>query len=230
MSFPTSLVPAARSAYRSVFRAARVTFQDDPTRFAQMMAAVRPTFQSPTLTNPAQPPPVPLEGPAPDLSSPEEISKRIQEWNEVAAFLRKNVVQGRLDEQSGTYSELGVRERRGTMAGWWGIGMLGCDLCFGALQSSRDSISQWGCWGCPHCWCHQPRCLPRPVADIHFVSHTLSYLPTYTLHPLTAELRVTEDTEIGSNDSLKTPAPMPVTPFPNRNKTRRRTPAPKCGE
>lgn len=46
---------------------------------------------------------------------------------------------------------------------------------------------------------------------------------------LTSELRLTEDTEIGSNDSVKTPEPMPVTPFPNRNKSRRRTAA-KCGE
>lgn len=105
MSFPASLKPAARSAYRSVVRAARVTFQDDPARFAQLINAVRPTFESPTLTDPAKPPPPPLEGPAPDLSAPEEIAKRIQEWQEVAVFLRKNVVQGRLDQESGRYSE-----------------------------------------------------------------------------------------------------------------------------
>ena len=34
-----------------------------------------------------------------------EIQKRITEWNEIAAFLRKNVVQGEMDA-TGAYSAL----------------------------------------------------------------------------------------------------------------------------
>lgn len=39
-------------------------------------------------------------------------------------------------------------------------------------------------------------------------------------------LRVTEDTELGDNLTIKEPPILPTTPFPNRNKRRRRTPAP----
>ncbi len=106
MTFPAALRPAARSAYRDVLRAARATFHADPTRHAQFIAAVRPTFQSATLTDPAKPPVQPLEGPPVDFAAPEEIQKRIGEWKEVAEFLRKNVVQGRQDE-TGTFSESG---------------------------------------------------------------------------------------------------------------------------
>lgn len=104
MSFPAALRPAARSAYRDVLRAARVTFQQDPARHAQFVGAIRPTFMSSTLTDPSKPMVQPLEGPEVDFSAPEEVQKRINEWKEVADFLRKNVVQGRLEE-NGTYSE-----------------------------------------------------------------------------------------------------------------------------
>jgi hypothetical protein len=41
--------------------------------------------------------------------------------------------------------------------------------------------------------------------------------------PLTSiDLRITKDTELGYNDSIKQPKPMPVTPFPNRGKRKRR--------
>lgn len=104
MTFPAALRPATRSAYRDVLRAARVTFHADPARHAQFVAAIRPTFMSTTLTDPAKPPLQPLEGPPVDFAAAEEIQKRIGEWKEVASFLRKNVVQGRQDE-SGTFSE-----------------------------------------------------------------------------------------------------------------------------
>ncbi|WOO77329.1 Mitochondrial zinc maintenance protein 1, mitochondrial [Vanrija pseudolonga] len=101
-AFPQALKPAARSAYRAVLRASRQTFHADPARHSAMVTTARGVFASPTLTG-DKPPPPPLEGPAPDLSSEAELAKRIQEWNEVALFLRRNVVQGRLDESSGTY-------------------------------------------------------------------------------------------------------------------------------
>lgn len=104
MSLPAALRPAARSAYRDVLRAARVTFERDPARHAQFVGAIRPTFLSPTLTNPSKPQVQPLEGPPVDFDAPEEIQKRINEWKEVAEFLRKNVVQGRLQE-NGSYGE-----------------------------------------------------------------------------------------------------------------------------
>lgn len=117
---PASLAPAARSAYREVLRAARTTFQGDPTRHIALVTALRATFESPTLTAPtssvAHSAPKPkrrsllrkekAEGvPEVDPASPEELAKRIQEWKDVAEFLRRNVVQGRLNEETGTYSE-----------------------------------------------------------------------------------------------------------------------------
>lgn len=36
-------------------------------------------------------------------------------------------------------------------------------------------------------------------------------------------LRVTEDTELGDNETTKLPPKLPTTPFPNRNRRRRRT-------
>jgi len=38
-------------------------------------------------------------------------------------------------------------------------------------------------------------------------------------------LRVTEDTELGDNETIKVPPKLPTTPFPNRNRRRRRTAA-----
>lgn len=116
---PANLAPAARSAYRDVLRAARTTFQGDPARHVALVTALRATFESPTLTAPtgtvAHSPPKPkrrsllrkkeVEEPQVDPTSPEELAKRIQEWKDVAEFLRRNVVQGQLDEQTGTYSE-----------------------------------------------------------------------------------------------------------------------------
>ncbi|WWD04768.1 hypothetical protein V865_002839 [Kwoniella europaea PYCC6329] len=143
MSFPASLKPAARSAYRSMLRASRITFNGDPTRHVQMLSVLRQTFSSPSLT-PPQP------GSAELRSSPEatfqpiveeqveegEIKKRIEEWKETAQFLRKNVVQGVQDED--------------------------------------------GTW----------------------------------------KLRVTDETELGDNATIKEPPKLPSTPFPNRNKRR----------
>ena len=144
MTFPATLRPAARSAYRAVLRSARLTFHGDPVRHAQMLAVVRETFQSPTLTAPtlnsAAPKKPSLEDAEPvDPASPDELAKRVNEWIEVAAFLRRNVVQGELDEKKGTY-----------------------------------------------------------------------------------KLRVTADTELGDNETIKAPPVLPVTPFPNRNRRRRR--------
>lgn len=46
------------------------------------------------------------EPPAPESGgNADELIKRLGEWKEVAAFLRRNVVQGRMDE-NGTYREL----------------------------------------------------------------------------------------------------------------------------
>jgi hypothetical protein len=112
MAIPVSLAPAARAAYRAVLRSARITFAGDPIRHAQLATIMRATFESPTLTAPGKPTPASLEleegdgSAAPDLTSPAELEKRIKEWTEVAHFLRQNVVQGRLNEETGTYSEL----------------------------------------------------------------------------------------------------------------------------
>ncbi|WWC70668.1 uncharacterized protein I206_104619 [Kwoniella pini CBS 10737] len=142
MSFPTSLKPAARAAYRNMLRASRITFNGDPDRHVQMLHVLRQTFSSPSLKTPAS-------GSA-ELSSPsdatfkpiieeekipiDELTKRIEEWNEAAKFLRQNVVQGVQDED--------------------------------------------GTW----------------------------------------KLRVTEETELGDNATIKEPPKLPTTPFPNRNK------------
>ena len=82
--------------------------------------SVRATFSSPTLTapGPSRPraPPEPTScssGPVPaesetsteaavDLTSEVELQKRIDEWKEVALFLRRNVVQGVKDD-TGAY-------------------------------------------------------------------------------------------------------------------------------
>lgn len=65
-----------------------------------MQTAVRQTFSSPTLT-PPQP-----SGSDQSRSEPteEDLMKRIEEWREVAVYLRRNVVQGVQTEQ-GTFSE-----------------------------------------------------------------------------------------------------------------------------
>lgn len=143
MTFPTSLLPEARSTYRSILRAARLTFSGDIIRRAALENAARATFQSPTLTPPSKgafasgtngqggsrrvglpsakeiaamkstgagarkevdmemktdkEPPAPESG-----GNADELIKRLGEWKEVAAFLRRNVVQGRMDE-NGTY-------------------------------------------------------------------------------------------------------------------------------
>lgn len=108
---PAALAPAARSAYRSVLRSARITFSGDPARHGQMLAVLRTTFESPTLAAPssATSTPPPLEegdgSSTVDPRSPEELAKRIQEWKEVANFLRQNVVQGQLDQETGRYRE-----------------------------------------------------------------------------------------------------------------------------
>ncbi|WWC62460.1 uncharacterized protein I303_105056 [Kwoniella dejecticola CBS 10117] len=144
MSFPASLKPLARGAYRNMLRSSRITFNGDPERHVQMLSILRQTFSSPTLKPPAS-------GSA-ELASPskasfdpiveqdqipiEELTKRIEEWNEAAKFLRQNVVQGVQDED--------------------------------------------GTW----------------------------------------KLRVTEETELGDNASIREPPKLPTTPFPNRNKRR----------
>ncbi|WVW84564.1 hypothetical protein I302_106598 [Kwoniella bestiolae CBS 10118] len=142
MSFPASLKPAARSAYRSMLRASRITFNGDPTRHVQMLSVLRQTFSSPSLTPPA---PGSAELRSPDAEfkpiieeqvNEEEVQKRIEEWKETAQFLRRNVVQGVQDED--------------------------------------------GTW----------------------------------------KLRVTDETELGDNATIKEPPKLPSTPFPNRNKRR----------
>ena len=148
--FPKTLLPAARSAYRSVLRASRITFANDTPRRIQMDMAVRQTFSSPTLTSPYSPP-------SPEEASKElteaDYAKKLQDWVEVAQFLRRNVVQGEMDE-TGSYRK-------------------------SLLKSSPASS-------------------------------------------LTTGLRVTPDTDLGDNTTVKNPAPMPTTPFPNRRR--------KCGE
>lgn len=74
-------------------------------RHAQFVTVLRNTFASPTLSIPGKVTPPPLEGDIPDPASEPELRKRIQEWNDVAKFLRENVVQGRLDDKTGSYSE-----------------------------------------------------------------------------------------------------------------------------
>ncbi|WVQ80715.1 hypothetical protein IAT38_002820 [Cryptococcus sp. DSM 104549] len=136
-AFPAALKPAARSAYRDVLRAARITFQGDPTRHIAMLNTVRATFLSPTLTPPQATPPTSDGTPDVQTATEEDLAKRINDWKDVARFLRQNVVQG---EQ--------------TPEGNW-------------------------------------------------------------------KLRVTPDTELGDNASIRSPPVLPTTPFPNRNKRRR---------
>ncbi|KAE8538710.1 hypothetical protein D1P53_005073 [Cryptococcus gattii VGV] len=92
--FPAALKPAARSAYREVLRAARITFQGDPSRHYALLTALRATFSSPTLTPPpsaSSPSAIPISE---ESVGVDEIVKRITEWKELARFLKKNVVQG----------------------------------------------------------------------------------------------------------------------------------------
>ncbi|KAL7423304.1 hypothetical protein Q5752_002605 [Cryptotrichosporon argae] len=147
-AIPASLRPAARSAYRAVLRSARLTFNGDPQRYVALHTALRSTFTSPTLRAPgagaAEAAPDPLLAPVDtqvDYASEAELAKRIAEWDEVARFLRRNVVQG-VQQDSGSF-----------------------------------------------------------------------------------RLRVTPDTELGDNATIKSPPQLPVTPFPNRNRRRR-----KCGD
>lgn len=135
---------------------------DLPRRIALDQTA-RGAFSSPTLVVPAASTPdsavtAPEAEEAP--VSIEELQKRIEEWNEIAAFLRKNIVQGEKDE-SGSYSES------------TSILIL---LCPGEVIAADEE-----------------------------------------------ELRVTSDTELGSNETVKEPPKLPTTPFPNRNRR-------KCGE
>lgn len=115
MAFPAHLVPAAKSAYRSVVRSARITFQGrcslrcaccqltrtlgDPPAHKALLGVLRQTYQSPTLTTP---PRANEEPQAEEKVDDEEIARRIAEWVEVAQILRRNVVQGRLSE-TGAY-------------------------------------------------------------------------------------------------------------------------------
>ncbi|KAK4687768.1 hypothetical protein P7C73_g2348, partial [Tremellales sp. Uapishka_1] len=123
MSFPAALRPAARSAYRSVLRSARITFQGDPVRHIALLTALRHTFSSPTLATPPPSSSTSAEtaaNPAPDFPgfgpktepepvvvdtkvSEEELASRIDEWKEIAVFLKRNVVQGELDEGKGSF-------------------------------------------------------------------------------------------------------------------------------
>jgi complex III assembly factor LYRM7 len=61
-----------------------------------LMAAARQTFSSPNL-EPASSSQVSASG------SFEELQKRIQEWRDVAVFLRRNVVQG-VQNEDGAFS------------------------------------------------------------------------------------------------------------------------------
>lgn len=125
--FPAALKPAARSAYREVLRAARITFQGtsflalffsithiyqfsgDPSRHYALLTALRATFSSPTLTPPpsaSSPSAIPISE---ESVGVDEIVKRITEWKELARFLKKNVVQG-VKGDDGAWSEyLGYR-------------------------------------------------------------------------------------------------------------------------
>lgn len=98
----------------------------DPARHIVMLNTVRQTFSSPTLTIPKaedsapsaasssaalSPAPIPDESltksvpPEQENVSVEGLAQRIQEWKDAAVYLRKNVVQGVQDEESGAWSE-----------------------------------------------------------------------------------------------------------------------------
>ncbi|WVQ72834.1 hypothetical protein IAR50_002395 [Cryptococcus sp. DSM 104548] len=96
--FPAALKPQARAAYRDMLRSARITFQGDPARHQALLTALRATFSSPTLTPPpsasaeGSPAKVPIV--QEESIGRDDVARRINEWKDVAKFLRKNVVQG----------------------------------------------------------------------------------------------------------------------------------------
>jgi len=124
-SLPHSLKPAARSAYRAVLRSARITFdgqprhlstprntalmhhlKGDPPRRLALQTAVRQTLSSPTLSTHGQASTSSPTASSSNTSEATEVeqSKRIEEWLEVALFLRRNVVQG-VQEEEGAFRE-----------------------------------------------------------------------------------------------------------------------------
>ncbi|KAI9631950.1 uncharacterized protein MKK02DRAFT_41588 [Dioszegia hungarica] len=123
MSLSPTLLTTARSTYRAVLRSARITFAGDLPRRAALENAVRATFRSRTMTPPTPGPSSSSSAPASSSSSsspaspshtsseggvgeqevdPALIAQRLAEWGEIASFLRRNVVQGTMDE-SGSY-------------------------------------------------------------------------------------------------------------------------------
>ena len=75
----------------------------DLPRRAALQNAVRQTFSSPIVSSALTPSSSSSQSVS-SWTSEEELSIRIQEWREVAVFLRKNVVQGVQDEK-GTFRE-----------------------------------------------------------------------------------------------------------------------------
>lgn len=79
----------ATPAYRNLLRAARTAFQGDDRVLAAARQQIRSGFRDKAALPPAHP----------------SVAPAVQYANEVAAFLRANVVQGQKEEGRETYSK-----------------------------------------------------------------------------------------------------------------------------
>lgn len=80
----------ATPAYRNILRAARIAFQGDERMLTAARQQIRAGFREKASLPPTDP----------------SIAPSLQHANEVAAFLKANVVQGKQEEDGKTYSML----------------------------------------------------------------------------------------------------------------------------
>jgi complex III assembly factor LYRM7 len=77
---------AALTAYRALIRSARIAFHQDTEVLTAALASTRAGFEENRF------------------ATATEAEEQIKHAHDVATFLRQNVVQGQLDEDSGKYS------------------------------------------------------------------------------------------------------------------------------
>jgi complex III assembly factor LYRM7 len=77
---------AALTAYRALIRSARLAFHEDSQVLTAALASTRAGFEENRF------------------ATATEAEAQIKHAHEVATFLRQNLVQGKLDEESGKYS------------------------------------------------------------------------------------------------------------------------------